>query len=235
MEIYHRHKLPPGGKIKEFVFEFLMMFLAITGGFFMENMREENIERHKEIEYVESMVKNVMQDTISIQEIITNCEKQIKGIDSLITVLKSPVAKLDYHKMYYLTMKHLNTLTSFEPNQITMSQLKSSGGLRLISNKSVSDSIVNYYSTYDSHIEQQKYTMRFLQGTLNLELVAMDFNTLNRPKPIFSFDRSKFKEFGNRILLFQSLLANDVLWMKKYQKLSISLLKYLKKEYKSET
>jgi len=235
MEIYHRHKLPPGGKAKELIFEFLMMFLAITGGFFMENMREEYIERHKELGYIESMEKNVRQDTVSVQEIITTCEKQIKGIDSLITVLKSPVAKMDYRQMYRLTMKNLNTLVSFEPNQITMIQLKNSGGLRLIANKSVSDSIVNYYSTYDSHLEQQKYTMSFLQETINMEIVAMDFNTLSGPNPTFSFDQNKLKEFGNRTLLFQSLLENEVIWMKKYQETSINLLKHLKKEYQLET
>ena len=78
METYHPHKLPPGAKIKELIFEFLMMFLAITGGFFMENMREEYVERHKEKEYIESMVNDIKQDTISVQEIITTCEKQMR-------------------------------------------------------------------------------------------------------------------------------------------------------------
>ena len=142
---------------------------------------------------------------------------------------------MDYRQMYRLTMKNLNTLVSFEPNQITMIQLKNSGGLRLIANKSVSDSIVNYYSTYDSHLEQQKYTMSFLQETINMEIVAMDFNTLSGPNPTFSFDQNKLKEFGNRTLLFQSLLENEVIWMKKYQETSINLLKHLKKEYQLET
>ena len=235
MEPYHPHKLPPGAKIKELIFEFLMMFLAITGGFFMENMREDYIERHKEMEYIESMVKDVKQDTISVQDIITSCEKQIKGIDSLKKVLKNPVSKIDYRELYRLTTVYLFTLISFEPNQITMIQLKNSSGLRLISNKSVSDSIVSYYSLYDSHVEQQKYTMGFLQETLQLSIVAMDFNISDGVKPKFSFDQTRFKEFRNRTLMFQSLLENEVRWMKKYQIRSISLLKYLKKEYKPET
>jgi hypothetical protein len=235
METYHPHKFPAGGKAKELIFEFLMMFLAITGGFFMENMREESVERHREMKYIESMAKDVTQDTISVQEILTTCETQIKGIDSLKAVLKTPVAQMDYHQMYNLTMKYLNNLMSFEPNQITMIQLKNSGGLRLINNKSVTDSIVNYYSSFDSHVEQQKYTMNFLQETLNLEIVAMDFSSLNGVKTKLSFDQTRFKEFCNRTLLFQSLLENEVRWMKKYQKLSISLLKHLKKEYKLES
>jgi hypothetical protein len=181
------------------------------------------------------MIKDVRNDTISVQDIITTCEMQIKGIDSLRMVLKSPVAKIDYRKMYHLTMKYINTLLSFSPDQITMTQLKNSGGLRLISNKSASDSIVSYYSTYDSHVDQQIYTMKFLEETLNVEIVAMDFSVANDVTQQLSFDQNKFKEFYNRTLFFQSLLENEVLWMKKYQKQSISLLKHLKKEYKLET
>ncbi len=234
MEIYHPHKLPRDSKIKGLIFEFLMMFLAITGGFFMENLREHYIERHKEKEYIESMVNDVRQDTTSLQSIIATCERQIKGVDSLKAVLDIPVAKIDYRRMYHLTMDYINTLAFFSPEQITIIQLKNSGGLRLISNKLVSDSIVNYYSTYDSHVEQQKYTMSFLQETLRLEIAAMDFSTLTGANPKFSFDQSRFKEFYNRTLFFQSLLKNEVLWMKKYQGQSSSLLKHLQKEYKLE-
>lgn len=219
-------------KIKNFIFQFFMVFLAITGGFFMENLRENYIEQHREREYIESMVKDVKQDTLSLQEIITNCEQQIIGIDSLKLVLKSPVEEIDYRKMYIFTLKYINTLSSFSTNEITMIQLKNSGGLRLIANKSASDSIVNYYSTYDSHIEQQKYIRSFLKEILNVELKAMDFSALIEDNHKLSFDQSKFKEFHNRTLFFQALLENEVIWMRNYQKQSISLLYHLKKEYK---
>jgi hypothetical protein len=235
MEIKHSQKQPINKEIKDYVFQFLMVFLAITGGFFMENLRENYIEQHREREYIESMVKDVKQDTLSLQKIITNCEQQIIGIDSLKLVLKSPVEEIDYRKMYNLTMKHINTLNSFTPNEITITQLKNSGGLRLIANKSASDSIVNYYTTYDSHIEQQNYALNFLKETLNLELVAMDFSAGNGINTSLSFDQSKFKEFYNRTLLFQSLLVTEVSWMKEYQKQSIALLNHLKKEYKLKT
>lgn len=200
----------------------------------MENLREQSIEKHKEMEYIESMSKDIVQDTASIQNIIATYENQIKGIDSLIMVLESPVAQIDYRKMYILTMRYLNKLVSFEPSQITFTQLKNFGGLRLISNKSVSDSIVGYYSAFDSHIEQQRYTMIFLQETLSLEIIAMDFGPLRAKTPSFNFDQSKFNEFFNRTLLFQSLLDNEVVWMKDYQKQSISVLKHMEKEYKLE-
>jgi hypothetical protein len=235
MEIKHSQKQPINKEIKDYVFQFLMVFLAITGGFFMENLRENYIERQREREYIESMVNDITKDTISIQDIIKTNENQILGIDSLREVLKTPFTELDYRKMYNLTMRYINTLLSFAPNEITMTQLKNSGGLRLISNKSASDSIVNYYSTYDSHIELQKYALNFFKETLNIEIVAMDFSAVNGATTQLSFDQSKFKEFYNRTLFFQSLLENEVIWMKDYQKQSISLLNHMKKEYKLKT
>lgn len=200
----------------------------------MENLREQSIEKHKETAYIESMANDIAQDTASIQNIIATYEGQIKGIDSLIMVLESPVAQIDYRQMYILTMKYLNKLVSFEPSLITFTQLKNFGGLRLIGNKSVSDSIVDYYSTFDSHVEQQRYTMNFLQETLDLEIIAMNFGAYRAKTPGYNFDQRKFKEFFNRTLLFQSLLDNEVVWMKDYQKQSISVLKHLEKEYKLE-
>jgi hypothetical protein len=234
MEINHSHKHRSEIKIKTLIFDFFMMFLAISGGFFMENLREHYTERHKEMAYIESMVKDVRQDTVSVQEIITACKNQIKGIDSLIVVLESPPAQIDYREFYILTMRYINTLESFTPNQITISQLKNFGGLRLIDNKTVSDSIVNYYSTFESHVEQQNYSIKFLQETVHLEIVAMDFGSVRGKNPKFNFDQTKLKEFLNRILIFQALLGNEVIWMKNYQRQSISLLKQLKKGYKLE-
>jgi len=231
MEFYHSHKHRRNSKAKTLIFEFFMMFLAITGGFFMENMREHYTERHKGIEYIESMVKDVRQDTIAIQNIITNSEKQIKGIDSLRIVLESPFSEINYRRLYLLTFKYLNNFEAFTPNQITISQLKNFGGLRLINNKSASDSIINYYSTFDEHVEQQNYTVKFLQETILLETVAMDFSAARYNNGKLTFDQNKFKEFSNRILLFESLLNDEVIWVKNYQKLSISLLKKLKKGY----
>ena len=46
---HHLHKAPGQGW-KHYLFEFLMLFLAVTLGFFVENLRERMVENHRENE-----------------------------------------------------------------------------------------------------------------------------------------------------------------------------------------
>ena len=58
---HHLHKAP-GTKIWHYFFEFLMLFLAIMLGFFVENRREQFVEHHREKQYMQSLVKDLEQD-----------------------------------------------------------------------------------------------------------------------------------------------------------------------------
>ena len=50
MEVHHHsHHLK---KWKEYISEFLMLFAAVTLGFFAENLREHQIEKHREIQFL---------------------------------------------------------------------------------------------------------------------------------------------------------------------------------------
>ena len=56
MEVHHHpdlhHKSKPW---KEYLLEFLMIFLAVTLGFFAENFRERTVNNEKERHYVERL------------------------------------------------------------------------------------------------------------------------------------------------------------------------------------
>jgi len=53
MEVHHHPKAGPK-KFKEYFFEFLMLFLAVTLGFFAENLREHFSDKEKERKYVQT-------------------------------------------------------------------------------------------------------------------------------------------------------------------------------------
>ncbi len=52
MEVHHHPNVEKKG-IKEYFLEFLMIFLAVTLGFFAENIREKITDRAIEKEYME--------------------------------------------------------------------------------------------------------------------------------------------------------------------------------------
>lgn len=132
-------------KWKDYLFEFLMLFLAVSGGFFMENVRENRVERHREKEYILSFIADVKKDTAEMQLQMNQITSANKGIDSLLSIAEENVSipentKLFYHYFIkYVPYRHIVSL-----NDGTMQQLKNAGGLRLIQKAHAADSIMRY-------------------------------------------------------------------------------------------
>ena len=54
-------------QVYHYLFEFLMLFLAVTAGFFADNLREANVEHHRELKYMHTLAEDLKGD---INEII---------------------------------------------------------------------------------------------------------------------------------------------------------------------
>ena len=76
MEVHHHPKVPhQSKKWKEYFLEFLMIFLAVTLGFFAENLREHFTEGKIEKEYAECMIKDLKADTASFSTTIKSSSR----------------------------------------------------------------------------------------------------------------------------------------------------------------
>ena len=86
MEVHH-HPNVEKKNLKEYFLEFLMIFLAVTMGFFAEQIRENFTERNKEKEYMGSFVKDLKMDTAMLNAGFPRKEGRIKAIDSVFVFL----------------------------------------------------------------------------------------------------------------------------------------------------
>lgn len=59
MEVHHPHHPAHKKKWSEYLLEFVMLFAAVTLGFFAENIREGYIEKEHEHEYMVSMLEDL--------------------------------------------------------------------------------------------------------------------------------------------------------------------------------
>ena len=69
MEVHHPHHSSHIKKFKEYVLEFLMLFIAISLGFFAENIREHKVEKEREIKFLQNIhfdLKNDLKDLLII-------------------------------------------------------------------------------------------------------------------------------------------------------------------------
>ena len=151
MEVHHHPDLHHR-KIhwKEYFLEFIMIFLAVTMGFFAENIREGIVAKDKEKTYMKSMLVDLKKDTAEITQIITLQRSLVKKMDSALAI---PVEKLHdidvqdtfYHHFVYFYGQEW-TFTRYDN---TITQLKNAGGFSIIQNKSVVDSISGLNLTYE--------------------------------------------------------------------------------------
>ncbi len=148
MEVHH-HPAPVKEKhFKHYLFEFLMLFLAISAGFLVENLREHYIEMKREKDFIKSYVEDLKQDTAKIAANIQLRNSKILILDSLIKLLNSEDPNKDGRSAYYFGRRTTRS-TLFQSNDRTIKQLKNAGGLRLIRNQRASNAIMTYDQAND--------------------------------------------------------------------------------------
>ena len=91
MEVHHHPSRKAGEKknFKEYFFEFLMIFLAVTMGFFAEGIREGVSDHSKEKEYILSMTQDLRDDTSSISTTVNQLIDVSKLVDTMLIQLKN--------------------------------------------------------------------------------------------------------------------------------------------------
>ena len=122
-----------------------MLFLAVFCGFLAEYALEHKIEKDREKQFISSLVDDIKADITQLNSVIQKRDEKILRLDSLILLINLPNFA-NYGSDIYFNAIHTARLVDikFTANDGTLLQLKNSGGLRLIRNRAVVDSIAHY-------------------------------------------------------------------------------------------
>lgn len=165
MEVHHHSHNPK--KWKEYISEFLMLFAAVTLGFFAENLREHQIEKHREIQFLKNIHLDLERDIKEIDNVLSfNIQKQQYG-DELAKLYEKGVSN-DLPKFYFL-VKTLALRTFFQHSKNGLEQLKNAGGLRLVED----DEIIQQLQV----IEIRVANTETLQESMDLNLTYFRMKT----------------------------------------------------------
>ena len=141
MEVHH-HSHTERKEWSHYFWEFLMLFLAVTLSFFVENQREHYVENRRERQYVKSFLEDLKGDIKQLDSLVNERVKRGKNIDSLRRLLDADPDT--YAKQIYYLSRPLTISYQFFRNERTIQQLKNGGNLRLIRKQDVSDAIMDY-------------------------------------------------------------------------------------------
>jgi hypothetical protein len=202
MEVHH-HPNAEKKKFKEYFLEFLMIFLAVTMGFIAENLREHFVERKREKEYMVSLVRDLHSDITRVNIRLNFNSEDISMADSIFILFEKGDYQNTSGTMYYLA-RRLSLRNFFRPNDGTTQQLNYAGGLRLIQNERVVDSIQAYINRTidfltliqleDLEIAEYRKSMNgvfdgLVVNKMNGTLENSNLQRLNYNPPLISYDK----------------------------------------------
>ncbi len=156
MEVHkHPHHVTHGKKWFEYILEFLMIFLAVTLGFFAESFREYKIERSHEKKYVKSLAEDLQIDINVTLARFKTIEDRVRKIDTLQKLLIEYKNGQPANDIYTISMK-LQRISFIGLNDRTLAQLRNAGGMRTIENKKLADSIFYYYKNIGDFMDNAR-------------------------------------------------------------------------------
>ena len=172
MEV-HAHSHTERKKWTHYLWEFLMLFLAVFCGFLAEYILEHKIEKDREKQYMRSFKEDLEKDTVTLNERVAYCNLTIARVDSAIAVFNDPELNTHAGEIYYF-LRWMHRSDMFSVNDRTIIQLRNAGGMRLVSNKNVSDSIIDYYKeveyikfVYEEQVEWRRALRPYLPELFN--------------------------------------------------------------------
>ena len=245
MEV-HAHTHTARKKWTHYLWEFLMLFLAVFCGFLAENFRENQVEHQREKQFIVSMIKELESDTSGMNEVLQDTVR-IKGIDSLLNILYDVNIKtIDTGMVYYLRGKYTFNVDVLRFNRNTLTQLKYGGNMRLISNQHVVDSL----NKLDNSITQAESQFAFSTEVYHLitpieadifndgfylkdrKLMPSEFILKREAQPVFlTSDNRNIIQYANMIRRWRGALNSYQRIIGYINKYSATLIPYLKKEY----
>ena len=153
MEVHHHAHKPKNWK--EYITEFLMLFLAVSLGFFAENIREHQVEKEREIKFLQNIHQDLQKDIKEIDTTISYMDQRQLMADTLFSKVKDKSIEKDLPEFYYF-VKNLSFRHLFENSDNGFTQLKSSGGLRLIENNEIIEKIQDYTTSLARNMTLQE-------------------------------------------------------------------------------
>ncbi len=247
MEV-HAHTHSERKKWTHYLWEFLMLFLAVFCGFLAENFREHQVEHQREKQYIISLVKDVELDIISFKHSSDVRKKYIVYYDSLVYLLKNYDDR--YLDDIYFYARHAGRKTDFDYHNRTIQQLKSSGNLRLIRNRNAADSITIYDNeVINTVLDQQKTTEATIRNDIMADYIGNIFNayewdemvddtagisrTIHNPK-LFNRNEKDLNSFLVRMIQLKTAYRITNGNIKTAIRAAENLIALLKKEYHLE-
>lgn len=229
-----------------YLFEFLMLFLAVTLGFFVDNLREGRAEHQLELQHMQSLIADLRQDTVRFRKQIEDAELVIGMCDSIIQLLgKDNRQAHEQQRLYFLSRAMSPKILPHFVNDRTFEEMMGSGSLRLINKNNIADSISTYYffskellwlnelvlTRFEQKVEMESKVFLASSYEEMLDKKTFAFRALSGNPPLATNDKAVLNEFAVTIHYVSSVTAFKKNYLRRLKLNATRLLAILNNEY----
>lgn len=242
MEV-HNHTHTARKKWYHYFWEFFMLFLAVTLGFFVENQREHLVEHQREKQFMRSFARDLEKDIQELDSLLQKREQRRVQIDSLNIILQTPDPDV-YGKQLYYYSRYLPRPYIFVSNDATIQELKNSGNLRLIRNPAVRDTILAYdrqFHFIDYIRNREDLLVQRIFSLIDelfdpvvydkMNLYDIEFKEPEGNPKLLTKDKRTLQRFMSELHYLKTVNFGQIGWFQRQKARAETTLAFIKKEY----
>jgi len=207
--------------------EIFLVVIGILIALQINNWNQKKTERKIEQDYISSLIEDAKTDLSNFKNTIALNEERINILDSL--ALKCYNYNIKDKKDPELIIWYLRSL--MRPDFVaqtdrTLSQLKNSGGMRLIQDKTKINAIITYEESFERLYNQQVWYEGGLKDLVDVGIPVLNYKYF--PKPNKKFDKENFLKDARLLTTDNKLIIALGNRASIYNMLTNSYLDYLK-------
>jgi len=248
MEVHH-HPHIEKKNFKEYFLEFLMIFLAVTLGFFAESLREHINDKAKSEQYIQSLVEDLESDTARLNDIIDFDAGKMAGFSNMYECYDTVTNNLKATSCMGELIKFSKVNRPFLANDRTVTQLANAGGFRLLS-KDDADSILSYEKMYRNvhdfettvYQEAQDNVRNTLNELANFKVVSplenvsslsgSDSGSSSLSGPLlFSDDKKVLNKWFNQLQLYVRVTKAQSVLLNRLREMATNLINFYQNKH----
>ena len=219
--------------------EIALVVIGILIALSLNNWNQKKSERKLESRYIFSLIEDAKTDLSNFNNAIIVNEERVNIVDSLASMCfnytvkakKDPELFIQNNKAYV----HPFFVTHTDR---TLAQLKNTGSMRLITDNSIVDALIEYEGYFEKLTNQQVWYENALNNLIESGIPVFNFKYI--PKNRQGFDELFYKneklmttnkqliiELGNRAVMYSSITQYYLVLLKEGNKRSMELIKTL--------
>ena len=226
--------------------EIILVVIGILIALQLNSWKETNAERNLEKQYITSLIEDIKKDTDNFNAAITLNEELIRVLDSFASMCFNYEKEQDskFCVLHMNTLRHPNFVNQTDR---TLTQLRNAGGMRLISQRTTADSIIQYEDYFKKLGNQQVFYESMLKDLanagipvfnfkyypkLNQKLTQELFDAFNTGKKLESPDEKLIIQLGNTTSMYRNVTNYYLSLLGEGKQKSLDLINILQTDYK---